>query len=95
MSTKVNQKEDIINWKELLQKLADTKVKQLFTLTKIHSYGGKHENSSILTVCLAKRYFCIPATSVRSKEVFSVAGNILNEQLNKYMRLYANFELLS
>ena len=34
---------------------------------------------------LAKRYFCIPATSVRSEEIFSVAGNVLNEKRNRLL----------
>ena len=34
---------------------------------------------------LAKRYFCIPATGVRSEEIFSVAGNILNEKRNRLL----------
>ena len=30
----------------------------------------------------AKRYFCMPATSVRSEKIFSVAGNVLTEKRN-------------
>ena len=34
---------------------------------------------------LAKRYFCIPATSVHSEEIFSVAGNVLTEKRNRLL----------
>ena len=34
---------------------------------------------------LARRYFSIPATSVRSEEIFSVAGNILSEKRNRLL----------
>ena len=34
---------------------------------------------------LAKRYFCIPATSVCSEEIFSVTRNILNEKRNRLL----------
>ena len=39
---------------------------------------------------LAKRYFCIPATSVRSEEIFSVAGNVLNEKRNRLLPEYVD-----
>ena len=34
---------------------------------------------------VAKRYFCIPATSVRSQEIFSVAANVLSEKPNRLL----------
>ena len=34
---------------------------------------------------LAKRYFCIPATNVRSEETFSVTGNVLSEKRNRLL----------
>jgi len=34
---------------------------------------------------LAKCYFCMPATSMHSEEIFSVAGNILNEKRNRLL----------
>ena len=34
---------------------------------------------------LARRYFSIPATSVHSKEIFSVAGNVLCEKRNRLL----------
>ena len=34
---------------------------------------------------LGRRYFSIPATSVRSEEIFSVAGNVLSEKRNRLL----------
>ena len=38
-----------------------------------------------LMVNLARRYFSIPATSVRSEEIFSVARNVLSEKRNRLL----------
>ena len=40
------------------------------------------ESQYPLMARLAKRYFSIPATSVRLEEMFSLAGNILSEKRN-------------
>ena len=43
------------------------------------------ESQYPLIARLARRYFSIPATSVRSEEIFSVAGNILSEKCNRLL----------
>jgi len=34
---------------------------------------------------VAKKYLCMPATSVRSEEVFSTAGNVLTHKRNRLL----------
>ena len=43
------------------------------------------EDQYPLMANLARRYFSIPATSVRSEEIFSVAGNVLCEKRNRLL----------
>ena len=43
------------------------------------------EDQYPLMANLARRYFSIPATSVCSEEIFSVAGNVLSENRNRLL----------
>lgn len=40
----------------------------------------EHESSLPLLAVLARKYLCVPATSVPSERVFSTAGDILTAQ---------------
>lgn len=41
------------------------------------SWWMKHEESYPLLACEAKRYLCVPGTSIPSERVFSTAGDII------------------
>jgi len=64
--------ENILDWKDSLQNLADIKVNQPFTLMKRNIH-----------YCLT--WLNNTSTSVRSEEIFSVAGNVLTEKRNRLL----------
>ena len=45
----------------------------------------KRESQYPLMVKLVRKYFSIPATSVRSEEIFSTAGNVLTGKRNRLL----------
>ena len=56
----------------------------------------KRESQYPLMVKLVRKYFSIPATSVRSEEIFSTAGNVLTrlgsnvQNIRTFIRLLRN-----
>ena len=52
----------------------------LFLQMRIVCNGGKNAERFPTIAKVAKRYLCIPATSVPAERVFSTAGLIINEK---------------
>ena len=44
------------------------------------SWWKNHEHKNSKLARLAKKYLCIPASSVSSERIFSLAGNIINKK---------------
>ena len=48
-------------------------------------WWGSHKNAYPILAKLVSKYWCIPATSVRLEELFSLAGNVLSQRCNRLL----------
>ena len=47
--------------------------------------GGIHRSHYPILAKLIRKFWCVPATSVRSEELFSAAGNMLSQKRNRLL----------